>query len=136
MTSLKEIERAVQDLSADDLAAFRTWFATFDGQNHAAQPSETVEASFRRLAKEWHDAVAHHSSWSVRHNHPAYRKIIELGPEVVPLLLRDMEDHHRHWFPALRALTGADPVPPGAAGNIPKIVQAWLQWAKENGYQW
>jgi hypothetical protein len=137
MTSLHEIEQAVQDLSADELAAFRDWFAAFNAvPSYAGKPPETVQARFRCLAKEWEDAVAHHSSWTVRHHHPAYRKIIGLGPEVVPFLLRDMEDYHKHWFVALREITGADPVPESAAGNIPKIVQAWLQWAREKGYQW
>ena len=61
---------------------------------------------------------------------------MSLGPDVVPLLLRDMEANHSHWFAALRALTGANPVPKSVGGNIPKMVEAWLRWAKDNGYQW
>jgi hypothetical protein len=99
-------------------------------------PAETVAQSFRRLAGEWHRAVAHHSSSTIRNSHPAYRAIIALGPEVVPLLLRDMEDNHTHWFVALRDITGAHPIPSSAAGNIPLTVEHWLRWAKENGYQW
>jgi hypothetical protein len=48
------------------------------------QRPETVEERFRRLAAAWHKAVAHHSSTTVRNNHPAYREIIGLGLEVVP----------------------------------------------------
>ena len=105
-------------------------------QTQAAQPTETVEDRFRRLATTWQKAVAHHSSTTVRNNHPAYREIIRLGPEVVPLLLRDLEESHTHWFCALREITGADPIPPSAAGNIPKMVEAWLRWARDNGYEW
>jgi hypothetical protein len=72
----------------------------------------------------------------VRNNHSAYRDIISLGPDVVPLLLRDMEENHTHWFCALREITGATPIPKSAAGNIPKMVDAWLCWAKDNGYRW
>lgn len=95
------------------------------------QPPETLEDRFRELAEEWHKAVAYHSSSTVRSNHPAYQEIIKLGPEVVPLLLRDMEANHTHWFTALRRITGADPVPESAAGNVPKMVGAWLDWAKD-----
>src|SRR6266446_3198235 len=86
-------------------------------------PTETVAEQFRRLAASWHNAVAHHSSTTVRNTHPAYREIIGLGLEVVPLLLRDMEQNHTHWFSALREISGANPVPPSAAGNIPQMVE-------------
>lgn len=99
-------------------------------------PAETLEARFRRLASVWHDAVAYHSSSTVRNNHSAYREIISLGPEVVPLLLRDLEDNQTHWFCALREITGADPIPESAVGNVPKMVEAWVRWAKDNGYRW
>jgi hypothetical protein len=32
MTTIQEIERAVQQLSPDSLAAFRAWFQAFDAQ--------------------------------------------------------------------------------------------------------
>ncbi|NJN87746.1 MAG: hypothetical protein HC881_17380 [Leptolyngbyaceae cyanobacterium SL_7_1] len=32
MNTLNEIERAVQQLSSEDLAAFRAWFAEFDAE--------------------------------------------------------------------------------------------------------
>lgn len=97
---------------------------------------ETVENRFRRLAATWHQAVAHHSSTTVRNNHPAYREITGLGPAVIPFLLRDLEANHTHWFRALREITGADPIPESAAGNIPQMVEAWLGWAKDHGYRW
>jgi hypothetical protein len=65
---------------------------------------------------------------------PAYQEIIGLGNDVVPFLLRDLKETERHWFIALRAITGANPVPKSATGNIPKMIEAWRQWAKENGY--
>jgi hypothetical protein len=101
-----------------------------------ATPPETVEQRFRRLAAVWHAATDYLSSMEKSDRHPAYQEIIRLGPEVVPLLLRDLEDHHSHWFSALEAITGADPIPDSAGGNIPKMVEAWLRWAKSNGYQW
>jgi hypothetical protein len=105
-------------------------------QTPATGPTESIEEKFRRLAAAWEKAIAYHSSTTVRNNHPAYLEIIGLGPAVVPLLLRDMEANHTHWFYALRQITGASPIPPSAAGNIPQMVQAWLCWAKDNGYRW
>jgi hypothetical protein len=105
-------------------------------QTPPTAPVETVEQRFRQLAAEWHQAVMFSSSTTERNKHPAYRQIIALGPEVLPFLLRDLEDNHTHWFCALREITGVNPVPPEAAGNIPKMADAWLRWARGKGYQW
>jgi hypothetical protein len=66
-------------------------------------------------------------------NHPAYQEIINLGPEVIPLLLQDLEKNETHWFIALRKITGVNPIPGSAAGNIPQMVQAWVRWGREHG---
>jgi hypothetical protein len=62
--------------------------------------------------------------------HPAFRAIIDLGPPVVPLLLHDLERESAHWFEALKAITGEDPVRPEDWGNIPKMRDAWLAWGR------
>ena len=91
--------------------------------------AEPLETSFRRLAAQWENAVAYQSSSTVRNNHSAYREIIALGPAIVPLLLRNLEENQTHWFCALREITGADPIPESAAGNVPQMTEAWLRWA-------
>ena len=95
---------------------------------------ETVEDRFRRLAALWHRDTDYLSSMDEANHHPAYREIIDLGAEVVPLLLHDLAANHTHWFEALEAITGAKPLSQKEAGNIPKMVEAWLHWAKDNGY--
>lgn len=104
-----------------------------------SQPSvpaatETIEDRFLRLAAKWQQETAHHSSSSLRDNHPAYREIIGMGKAAIPLLLRDLEQNRRRWFAALKAITGADPVPPADAGKLSRMTEAWLQWGKENGW--
>ena len=99
-------------------------------------PAETVEERFRRLAAAWHRDTDYLSSMEEADRHPAYQEIIRLGPEVVPLLLRDLADNHTHWFTALEAITGARPLSAAVAGNIPGMAEAWLRWAKDNGYRW
>jgi hypothetical protein len=110
--------------------------ATVPTKPSPAQPAETVEARFRRLVAAWEQATAHLSSMTAASKHPAYQEIIAMGPAVMPYLLRDLEDNETHWFVALKAITGADPIPPSAAGNVPKMIEAWLQWAKDKGYRW
>ena len=96
--------------------------------------AESIEMRFHRLAQSWEQATGHLSSMSAASEHPAYQEIISLGPVVVPFLLRDLVDNERHWFIALRQITGANPVPASAAGNVPKMIEAWRQWAMEHGY--
>ena len=101
----------------------------------APQPRETIEERFRQLAAIWHRETDYLSSMSDASRHPAYQDIIGLGPDVIPLLLRDLEERHTHWFGALRTITGATPIPASAAGDVPKMVEAWLNWARSNGYR-
>jgi hypothetical protein len=96
---------------------------------------EGLEEQFRWLADEWERAVAHQSSSRLRYEHPAYRAIIRLGRPAVPLLLRDLKATGRHWFAALRAITGTNPVPPEAAGKVGDMTDAWLRWGVEQGYR-
>jgi hypothetical protein len=98
-------------------------------------PAETVKDRFRRLAADWHRDTDYLSSMEDADKHPAYQEIIGLGAEVVPLLLRDLADNHTHWFTALEAITGAQPTSAADAGNIPRMAEAWLRWAKDNGYR-
>jgi hypothetical protein len=105
-------------------------------QTRSGQPVESFKERFDRLADAWHSAVAHHSSSRIRHNHPAYQEIIAMGQAVVPLLLRDLETNQRHWFAALAAITGADPIGDEDAGDISKMSEGWLRWGRESGYRW
>ena len=98
--------------------------------------TETVEEHFRQLEATWMAEVGHHSSTSKLVNHPAFQEIIGLGPSVVPLLLRDLEERPRLWVWALPAITGADPVAVPDRGNIARMSEAWLRWGRANGYQW
>jgi len=111
--------------------------ATVPVKQSADSPlAETIEERFLRLAAIWHRDTDYLSSMSEASSHSVYQEIIRLGPEVIPLLLRDLEDNHTHWFAALQSITGAQPIPRKVAGNIPKMVESWLHWARDNGYQW
>src|SRR3954447_12543922 len=91
-------------------------------------PAGGIEERFQNLETTWHQAVAHQSASTIRYGHPAYREIIALGEPVVPLLLRDLEVNGRHWFAALKAITGEDPVPAADAGRVGRMAEAWLAW--------
>ena len=50
-------------------------------------------------------------------------------------MLRDLEERPRLWVWALPTITGANPVQPADAGNITKMSDSWLAWARERGYK-
>ncbi len=88
---------------------------------------------FEELALGWSEGTAHLSSPSKLIEHPAYRQMIGLGPAVLPLLLLDLEESGRFWFPALNAISGENPVTDDAAGDVERMTDAWLQWGRANG---
>ena len=68
--------------------------------------------------------------------HMAYQRIIGLGPAVIPSLLQELDRSPQHWFWALHAITGVDPVLPEHKGQVQHMAQDWLRWGRETGYQW
>jgi hypothetical protein len=109
-----------------------------------ATPPESVTATtgpawelrFHELVAAWKRDRGPHSSSARLAEHPAYQQIIGMGPEAVPLLLRELEKEPDHWFRALHALTGANPVPPQSSGRVREMAEAWLRWGREQGYHW
>lgn len=97
----------------------------------ASDPYATLGDVFARLAAEWREATRQLSSGSALVGHPAYLRIIGLGPPVLPLVLKDLSRRADHWFVALTALTGSDPVSPDSWGDLNAMRDAWLQWARE-----
>ena len=98
--------------------------------------NQILEESFRKLADEWLEHIAFEASLSAITKLPSYRAIIDLGEEAVPFLLRELESRPNFWFAALREITKANPVPDKDKGDLGKMTQAWLRWAKEQRISW
>src|SRR5262245_18496386 len=89
---------------------------------------------FARLAREWEEATRYMSSVTEVVTHPAYQRIIGLGPSALPLIFHELSRNPDHRFWALKAISGEDPVPPSERGNLGKMKEAWLQWGIERGF--
>jgi hypothetical protein len=50
-------------------------------------------------------------------------------------ILAELEARPDHWFWALNAITGSDPVPQADRGIMEKMAKAWLAWGAEHGYR-
>ena len=101
----------------------------------ATPAAETVEQQVVRLLKIWREQTAYTSSSTQITGHPAYQELIALRSAALPFLFRDLEQtRDGHLSKALMDITGAHPIPAEDRGKIRKIADAWLRWARENGY--
>lgn len=94
---------------------------------------EGTRERFRRLADEWKERSRFLSNTAQIAMLKPYQRIIGMGWDAVPLILEELRHEPRQWFWALEAITEADPVPPEAAGKVRLMVQAWLEWGKQQG---
>ena len=92
-----------------------------------------AELTFRELAEEWRESIRLSSSLTDMFLDSAYQRIIGMGP-TASLILRELELRPAHWFWALSAITGEDPVNPEDAGRLRRMTDAWLEWGRERGY--
>ena len=95
-----------------------------------------LDPLFLTLARAWREERGPTSSTTEMAMCPAYQRIIGLGSAVVPLLLRELERKPDHWFWALKAITGADPVPQAMRGKVHEMARCWIDWGKAQGYKW
>lgn len=101
-------------------------------QDKDSEPS--IEGSFRQLVGEWKAATAFTSSGTEMLLHPAYQRIIGMGQEAVKLIVSELRREPDHWFWALKAITGEDPVAAEDHGKLDRMTTAWLKWAAQRGY--
>jgi len=92
------------------------------------------EQRFRELTARWRKDTAFLSSTSEIATHPAYQQLIGMGPAALPFIFAELRKRPALWFWALRSITGEDPVPTTARGNLGQMTAAWLHWASQHGY--
>ena len=89
---------------------------------------------FSMLKAKWEAETALLSSATEIALHPSYQQIIGMGNDAVPLILAELRRKPEHWFWALKAVTGEDPVLPELRGRIKEMTEACLQWGRRQGY--
>ena len=79
-----------------------------------------VPPDFFRVQKE---------SGPISATHPAARSgKLNLSPFCRPLILEDLRKQPFHWFWALNAITGEDPIPQSMRGRVREIAGDWITW--------
>jgi len=95
-----------------------------------------IERTFKEEASRWKTETQHWSSLTKMVAHPSYLRIIGLANQathrkLVRLLLLELKNEPDHWFDALTAITGVNPVQP--EDEFDEAVDAWLTWGREKG---
>lgn len=87
-----------------------------------------TKEEFSRLNALLYRETCHESRLGKVAQNQHYRAIIALGPDVIPILIKDMIRNSGHWHAALAEITGQDPVRPECAGNAHKMGRDWKRW--------
>jgi hypothetical protein len=95
--------------------------------------SKPIQERFRELRDDWKSKARHLSNTAQISLVFPYQMIIGMGPQVVPLILAELEKETDHWFWALEAITGENPVAEQEAGDVEASARAWIRWGKQNG---
>jgi hypothetical protein len=104
------------------------WLPAGQDSNGAA-----LRQRFQELVRQWKAATLLLSSITDMAMHPAYQQIIGMGPAALPLLVEELRREPDHWFWALQAITGVNPVPAQDRGDTTSMTQAWLAWTNQQG---
>jgi hypothetical protein len=112
--------------------------AGLGAEPHQSPADPDFENRFASLSRQWREDTKFASSVSAAAMHPAYQEMIGMGERALPLIFRELAsepDNPGHWFWALRAITGTDPVAEEQKGVLRLMAAAWLTWAAEHGYR-
>jgi len=91
---------------------------------------DSLENVFHENVDRWKVETVHWSSITRMIAHPSYLRIIGLAScgrnAVLRLLINELQNNPDHWFAALEAITGENPVPPNV--SFGEAVSSWIEW--------
>ena len=90
------------------------------------------EVIFKGLAAQWQQATQHLSVLAKRYQYPSYITMLNMGPAIVPFILKELQRAPDRWLDALERLTGANPAKD--AVTFEDAVNHWIKWGKTNKY--
>ena len=95
--------------------------------NRQFVPESSIRHIFGHLRDTWKSDTKFESSASKITSHPAYKLIIAMGPSMIPYIIEEVRSGSRHWYYALRQITGC--TPPNATNlNSDELREIWLRW--------
>jgi hypothetical protein len=98
------------------------------GRSHPAK----LEEEFKSLVQQWKEDTFSVSSLTKIYAHPAYQRIMAMGTEGIPFVLKQLKAGEGHWFYALKFMAGKN-ISAGI-NNFLDARAAWLEWGYKNNY--
>ena len=95
---------------------------------------KNIFEKFYELASQWKEETKLYSSVTDICMHKCYQRIIGMGRDILPLIFHELRKDSDHWFWALSAIAGENPIPRQSAGKVREMKNAWLDWAKKNNF--
>ena len=136
MSTLLEVDAAVDALPVEQQQELLTRVNTrlARTRNSSERPDLQIDLEFSRLTSAWRRDTELSSSLTEISTHPAYQRIVGMGCLALPLIFQELAREPDHWFWALKAITGCDPVPPSHRGDLELMTADWLEWGRSRGY--
>jgi hypothetical protein len=94
----------------------------------------SLKDKFEKLTYEWKIRYDMLSFDDQKQNNIHYKAIINLGKDVLPLMIEDMRNDGNSWFDAFEKFTGVWPVPNGLTKTkeVKKYLVNWYDENKDN----
>ena len=99
---------------------------------HPRPAFDRLKQEFDTLVTKWRDETEDSSILALRFIHPAYMRIIGMGPVAIPWVLSELKAHPDWWFDALTAMTGEEPA--NGTDSFDSAIEAWLAWGRAHNY--
>jgi hypothetical protein len=98
-------------------------------------PQTTIDINdlFEELKTDWKNKTHYMSNSAQMAAVRSYQRIIGLGPPALPLIFKELERETDHWFWALEAISGENPVLSTQAGKVEEMAKAWIEWGRQQG---
>ena len=114
----------------------RLLLRVFRWHHRSRHETTELERKFHEHAEKWKSETRHSSSIIKMISHPSYLRIIGLAAtakkgDVERLLIQELQTEPDHWFAALTAITGIDPIEP--QHDFDQAVTAWVEWGRREG---
>jgi hypothetical protein len=120
-------ERVDYDFAFDEDVSFRA-------PDYAQVALNHLQSKFDSHASKWRDDTGGDSSLTNIIGNINYLKIIRMGDDALPFILRELQREPAPWFVALRVITDDDSVGRDTPGDFRAMAKAWLEWGRARGH--
>jgi hypothetical protein len=121
--------------TSSDSALSQAIYTTMDPVTLTNQHGLAKE--FAALVNEWDRDTFAVSSLTKIYAHPAYQRIIAMGRDGLPYVLRELQEKGGRWFYALKFMAGqegSDVAAVAAQSDYETARAAWLEWGYKHNY--